>query len=276
VDKISVIVTARNAEKTIHSTIRSLLLSIAKHDEVLILLDACTDNTGAVVNSFSDSRLKVFENTTGLGRSRGRNFLIDKSDSTFIAICDADDISLPWRFTFSRKLLEKFDAVFGTAIVFGKTLKPLPVIPQIPRKITCEQMPIELLGRNPLVHSTATFKRSLVDEVGYYRESEAEEYDLWLRMINAGNLLYRSARPVTLYRFHPDQASKSPGFVRRGLECPFVIQEQKTLSESLGIVGESIQEIREISRERIKKNGFRARLEVQGLPDFLRNSSNGS
>jgi glycosyltransferase involved in cell wall biosynthesis len=269
VDKLSVIVTARNAEKTIRVTLKSLMSSIRKHDEILILLDACTDTTGDIAASVCDSRIKIFEHKSGLGRSRGRNFLIDKSDSTFLAICDADDLSLPWRFNLARQLLVDYDAVFGTAIVFGKTLRPLPVIPQIPRKITSEQMPLELLGRNPLVHSTATFKRSVFEEVGLYRDSEAEEYDLWLRMVNANKFLYRSAMPVALYRFHPSQASKSPGFVQRGLECRYVIAEQKKLAERLGLVSASIEGIRELSRERVKKTGFRTKLEVQGLPSFM-------
>jgi hypothetical protein len=72
-----------------------------------------------------------------------------------------------------------------------------------------------------------------------------------------------------LYRFHPSQASKSPGFVQRGLDCSYVIAEQKKLAERLGIVNASIERIRELGRERVKKTGFRARLEVQGLPSFI-------
>lgn len=267
--RISVVITARNAEKTIGRTIRSLLRAMSSSDEILILLDKCSDNTSDSVSKFKDKRIKVFESQTGMGRSSGRNFLIEKSTAEYIAICDADDIALPWRFKLARKYLRKYDAVFGTAIVFGFQLRPLPLLPQVTRTIRPLEMPLELFARNPLVHSTATFKRSIVVELGGYRESEAEEYDLWLRMVNSGKLLFRTALPVALYRFHSSQASQVPGFVERGLNCRFVIEEQEILSRKLDLEG-ALSEKKKQALSRLRRKGILSYLEVQGLPPMLR------
>lgn len=273
--KVSFVITARNAEQTIVQTLRSVLRQLKRDDEILLLLDACEDKTGELASSFMDRRVKIFESKERLGRSRGRNYLIANSDSDLISICDADDIALPWRLNLARKLMVNYDAIFGTAIVFGRDLKPFPLIPQVPRTIPSEQMPIELLGRNPLVHSTATFRRSLLDTVGCYRDSEAEEYDLWLRMANAGFKLYRTATPVAMYRVHKMQASRSPGFVERGLECRYVIQEQIKLATMLGLSQKTIAGIRGEALSKTKKSGLLARLEVAGLPTFLTGKKHG-
>lgn len=268
-DKLSVIVTARNAERTIAQTLRSLRSQLKDNDEILVLLDACSDRTGERAERLGSSKIKIFESQEVLGRSEGRNFLIRNSDSTLIAICDSDDVALPWRLELARALLDSHDAVFGTAVVFGKQLRPIPIIPQVPRSITPSQMPIELLGRNPIVHSTATFKRSILETVGLYRDSEAEEYDLWLRMVNADFRLFRSAAPVAMYRVHPSQASQSPGFVSRGLNCPFVVEEQRRLAVKLGLRLSSIGDIRREAQDRVRETGTLAKLEIAGLPAFL-------
>lgn len=248
----------------------SSLFALSREDEVLVLCDGCSDATEAVVRSIQDSRVRTFVVSQSLGRSQGRNFLIERAKGDLIAILDADDICLPWRFSSTRRLLQKYDAVFSTAVVFGKKLRPLPMLAQLPRRIKSGQMPIECLGRNPLVHSSAAFRRTVLDKVGTYRDSEAEEYDLWLRMLNAGALLFRKSLPWVMYRIHPGQASKAEGFVARGLACQFVIQEQLLLADRLGIRGQSIDEIRESALESLRNRGFWARLEVLGLVGLKR------
>lgn len=265
---ISVIITAKNAARTIAIAVRSTLIGLGPGDEILVLLDGCTDDTATKVSKISDPRLRIFSVPESLGRSQGRNFLISKAKGELIAILDADDISLPWRFLRSKQLLKKHDAVFSAALVFGLALKPIPLIPQVPRRIASQDMAIECLGRNPLVHSSAMFKSDVIKAIGNYRDSEAEEYDLWLRMINAGYRLHRVALPWVLYRFHKNQASQSPGFVDRGLNCRFVQSEQMNLAESLGITAKNVQGVREEALRLVKNKGLFARLELAGLSNL--------
>jgi len=262
---ISVIVIARNAESTIFLALLSLLISLRKCDEVLLLLDACSDSTELKAKRLTDKRIRIFSVSEPLGRSRGRNFLIERARGEIIGVLDADDIALPWRFFLARKLLRNNDAVFGTAIVFGKSLKYIPFLPQPLRTIYPSMMAIECLGRNPIVHSSATFKRSALGDETAYRDSEAEEYDLWLRMLNSGLRLYRSALPVVLYRMHPNQASQQPGFIERGQNCSLVIGEQMNLASKIGLPHESVDEVRRIALERVSQSSILARLEVLGL-----------
>ena len=262
---ISVVISAKDAESTIRLAVTSALVGLSSEDEVLVLCDGCSDSTETVVRSIQDSRVRTFAVSESLGRSQGRNFLLDRAKSDFIAILDADDICLPWRFSSTKRLLRKYDAVFSTAVVFGRQLRPFRFLFQVPRQIKPIQMPIECLGRNPLVHSSAAFRRESLDLVGDYRNSEAEEYDLWLRMLNSGARLYRAPLPWVMYRIHKGQASQVAGFVARGLSCHYVIQEQRSLAVTLGISAQSIEGIRSAAQEQVRTSGFWARLEVLGL-----------
>lgn len=263
--KVSVVMTAKNSARTIRASILSLQLSLRKSDEILIFLDGCTDSTSEIVSRIRDHRLRVFSSIESIGRSKGRNILIEEAQGEIIGVLDSDDIALPWRFWQARRLLRSFDAIFTTAIVFGCQLRPIPLIPQVLRAITPERMPIECLGRNPLVHSSATFKRSILLDIGQYRDSEAEEYDLWLRMLNARYKLYRSPIPAVMYRFHKSQASQAPGFVERGLDCRFVQAEQIKLAKKLGFESKSINELRLEAQRAVRAFSIFAAMEVAGL-----------
>jgi glycosyltransferase involved in cell wall biosynthesis len=266
---ISVIVIAKNAEQTIRSAIISLLLALGKNDEVLVLLDACTDRTEVFLKNIKDHRIRIFSVTETLGRSRGRNFLINESKGDIIGILDADDIALPWRFLLAKRLLRNYDAVFGTALLFGSDLGCFPFVPQILRRIRAENMAVECLGRNPIVHSSATFLRSALNSEVAYRDSEAEEYDLWLRMLNSNKKLIRTAIPVVMYRLHQKQESKKPGFNFRGDNCKLVIEQQMSLARKLGFREDNIETIRQLAKALVSRSLF-GRMEVLGLQGLRR------
>ena len=100
---IAVIVAAKNAGDTISLCLKSALLGLREDDELLVFLDGCSDDTPEKVRAIADSRVRVFESETGVGRSEARNYLIKKSTSNYIAVLDADDIALPWRFGSMRE-----------------------------------------------------------------------------------------------------------------------------------------------------------------------------
>ena len=67
-ESISVVVAAKNAERTISLCVKSALIGLRNSDEVLVFLDGCTDATGEIVRRINDSRLSVYESVTGVGQ----------------------------------------------------------------------------------------------------------------------------------------------------------------------------------------------------------------
>ncbi|MGN0316875.1 MAG: glycosyltransferase family 2 protein [Lachnospira sp.] len=91
-DKISVIIPAYNAEKTVERCILSVLNQTYSNLEIIIIDDGSTDNTLRIINQLcsKDSRINVFS-VENRGVSNARNIGLDKSTGDYIAFVDADD-----------------------------------------------------------------------------------------------------------------------------------------------------------------------------------------
>ena len=251
-ERISVLITARNAERTISSSVKSALRALGRQDQVLVLLDQCTDNTEEKLDRIRDGRIRKVVSETRLGINQSRNELLRLAENDFVAVLDADDLCLPWRFSASRKALGTSDMVFGTALVFGSQLRPFPLLPQYPVSLTHEQVELSLCLGNPLVHSTMFGRTKTLLQVGGYSDSLSEDYDLWLRLVAHGATMRRLALPLILYRFHPNQASQADGFDELVASNPTLQVSKQRLVEMVA-----------------RKNSLPA-AETQGLEDALR------
>lgn len=91
---ISVIIPAYNAERTIITTIESVLSQTYSDFELIVINDGSTDNTLNLINEIKDRRLKVhsFQNA-GLPTARNRG--IKLATGGFISFIDADDLWTP-------------------------------------------------------------------------------------------------------------------------------------------------------------------------------------
>lgn len=90
--KVTVVVPAYNAEKTIERTLNSILQGEYRNIEVLVVNDGSTDRTAEIVKSFmeQDNRVKLISQVNcGCGAAKCRG--IKESSGDYIAFCDADD-----------------------------------------------------------------------------------------------------------------------------------------------------------------------------------------
>lgn len=230
---ISVIVAAKNAGDTISLCLKSALVGLRKDDELLVFLDGCTDDTPEKVRAIADSRVRVFESKTGVGRSEARNYLINRSAANLVAVLDADDIALPWRFAISRRLLRKFDFVFGSAFLFGDMPLGLGIAISYPVRLSPSMANQTLAYRNPFIHSTAAFRKSSLIGANPYEDVLAEEYLLWLRMANRGRTFFRSRIPLSCYRLHQSQISAQERYTERVETCEEIKNAREQLRSRL-------------------------------------------
>src|SRR5690349_24581809 len=108
---ISVVMPARNAAATIGMAIDSLLLQTIRPDEIIIVDDASTDQTAAVIEKYENPMIRLIRNSDRRGVARSLNEAIVSSRGEYIARMDADDISHPNRFKRQVELLIKNPAV---------------------------------------------------------------------------------------------------------------------------------------------------------------------
>ncbi len=91
-DKISIIISEYNSEKTISRCLDSLINQTYKDIEIIVVNDGSTDNSYAVTESYAkkDGRIILFNNSNH-GPSFSRNFGINKATGKYIAFVDSDD-----------------------------------------------------------------------------------------------------------------------------------------------------------------------------------------
>jgi succinoglycan biosynthesis protein ExoO len=92
-----VIIPAYNTEAYIGKAIQSVLDQTWRSLEVVVVDDGSTDGTAAVVKSFADDRVKLFQNPHNMGAGATRNHAIQQSQGEWIAVLDSDDWYAPER-----------------------------------------------------------------------------------------------------------------------------------------------------------------------------------
>lgn len=241
VERLTVLLPARNAEKTIRTAISSVLRGLPHDAKLLVLNDASTDATGEIVADLAraDGRLGVMTSEAQLGVAKALNILIDAADTPLIGRMDADDIALPWRFRRQLRAMYRgnLDAVFSPIILFGPS--PLSVVAQSPLSVGPAASPYELLLTCALMHSTLVGRRSTIVRAGCYRQVPAEDWDLWIRLALEGARLGRIAVPALMYRRHAGQVTASKVWQKHFAHAVETADVHQALSQQLFGFGEA-------------------------------------
>jgi len=109
-DFITVITPAFNSAPYIHDTIKSVINQSYKNWELLIVNNNSTDDTEAVVKSFSDKRIKLFfERKQGVGFAR--NLALSKMKGNYFCFLDADDVLPEYALESRLKIFLENEAV---------------------------------------------------------------------------------------------------------------------------------------------------------------------
>ena len=175
--KVSVIMSAYNAENSIEKTMSSLLMQTYENLEIIIADDGSTDNTYNLLKKFSQTNknISVIKNSENLGLTRSLNILIDLSKGYYIARQDADDYSNATRITKQVSFIKRhnLDAVTCRAKVINENR----IIPNfsyyLPKKILINY-------KNPYIHGTLLIKKHIISEMNNYDENFyfAQDYKL--------------------------------------------------------------------------------------------------
>ncbi|TCL79209.1 glycosyl transferase family 2 [Curtobacterium sp. PhB128] len=217
--RLSLLMPARNAAKTITASMRSTLRALPADAELLVLDDASSDKTAEIASATGDARVKVFRSSAPSGVAGALNVLLMEARGDFVARMDADDIGLPGRFEFQLTQFRRpLDIIFGGVVHFGARVR-IPY-PSPPIALGPSAFPSALLIDNPVAHSTMMARRGLLLELGGYRQCLAEDYDLWMRAAARGARISRLARPVTALRRHGGQVTANEGWAARASSEP--------------------------------------------------------
>ncbi len=107
--RVSVIMPMYNALPYLGEAIESIMTQTFQDWELLVIDDASTDGSTEVAREYAakDSRIRLLSNMTGTpGEGPTRNTGIDAAQGEYVAMMDADDISLPTRLAEQVKFMD--------------------------------------------------------------------------------------------------------------------------------------------------------------------------
>ena len=94
--KLSVVIATYNRSRVLRHAIRSVIESTFTDWELIVVGDACTDDTSACVESFADSRIRFVNLPSNCGDQSGpNNHGISLARGRYIAFLNHDDLYLP-------------------------------------------------------------------------------------------------------------------------------------------------------------------------------------
>lgn len=182
---ISVLLPVYNAAPFIREAIQSVLAQTEPRFELIVIDDGSKDDSAAIIESIKDPRIRFFrQENKGMGATL--NYAIRLAQGKYLARQDADDFSMPSRFSLQLEFMEEEDeyALVGTwaEIVDENTQRTgrAHCPPQIHPELN-----YELLFDNPFVHSSVMIRRSALEKTGPYDLSKTpliQDYELWWRI----------------------------------------------------------------------------------------------
>jgi glycosyltransferase involved in cell wall biosynthesis len=205
---ISVLLAVYNGETYLKEAIDSILCQTVADFEFIIVDDGSTDNTAAILQSYTDSRLRVIRAEKNCGLIDSLNKGVVAAKGKYLARLDADDVAMPDRF---EKQLQYFaqhpdTVLLGTgAMLIDSASKELywtyyqQNIPAIPT---------HLLFRNVFIHSSVMVKTEILREFpfdkAYYL---AEDYIVWVQMAQK-YAVAAIKEPLVKHRIHETNITK--------------------------------------------------------------------
>jgi hypothetical protein len=207
---VSVVMVICNVERFLAEAIESILSQTFRDFEFVIVDFGSTDKSKDIAARYAanDSRIRLSE-IPKCDYIEAKIAACSLPKGRYIAIQDADDVSLPIRLEAEMEFMGKHPEVglLGGAVQWVDSQGRF--LPTAEGHATEDhEIRTILKERNPFWHPTVLILREAFERVGGYREPSApsDDYDLWLRISE----YYQCAnlkQVVLNYRIHPQQLS---------------------------------------------------------------------
>lgn len=215
--KVSVLMPVWNAAATVARAVASVRGQTSADWEIIAVDDGSTDATPAILRELAhaEPRLQVITRAheglvpalnTGLAAARGE----------FIARLDADDEALPERLAAQVEFLRAQPelGVAGSLVEFGGDAQAAAGyawhVAWLNTVRTPEEIALNQFVEAPFAHPSVMFRRELVPRHGGYRDGDfPEDYELWLRWLEAGVRMAKVPRVLLRWHDPPGRLSRT-------------------------------------------------------------------
>ena len=204
---ITVLLPVYNGASYLAEAVQSILEQSFKDFTLLVIDDASTDATLAVMKGFNDPRIVLVRNEKNLGLIATLNKGIDLCKTELLARMDQDDVADHERLKIQMEYLLRHPAA---------ALVASPILGITPEGRERDQWQLDFETRTALAirkqmplsncisHPTVLIRTAVIKKYRYHaRQIGSEDWDLWLRLLRDGHELIKTNEILLRYRIHP-------------------------------------------------------------------------
>lgn len=206
--RVSVLLPARDAAATVHAAAASILRQTERDLALVCVDDGSRDRTPEILSRLAErDRRVVLVRGPGEGIARALNRGLVACHAEAIARMDADDVAHPNRLALQLERLRDDPSLCAV----GARVRLFPrrevrggmvrYVEWLDGLTTPDLVRRDLFVEAPLVHPAAMIRRDALAAAGGWRDGPfPEDYDLWLRLAEAGGRLTNLPRRLLGWR----------------------------------------------------------------------------
>jgi len=217
--QITVVTAIRNGAAYIEETIQSVQAQDFADWEYIIVDDASTDDTPAIVEraAKADSRIQLLRRSDSAGPYVAANDALPLCAGKYIFRTDGDDLCPPGRFSRQLKFMQEHPE-FRASVGFWQGFDQRGIMPHV---VTIPHSPRvfkwHLLLRSASIHSTACFETAALRELGgYVPVALSQDYRMWCTLAQR-NWLGVIPEVLSYVRFHEGRSTNQRTDLQRTL-----------------------------------------------------------
>ena len=217
--RVSVVIPVFNAAATITRAVESVRAQTWGDWELVVVDDGSTDGTREILQGIAreETRMRVIERDHA-GVAAAANAAMAAARGEFLARMDADDVAHPERLAAQVAYLDTAEhrgvGVVGCLVEFGgdrgANAGYALHVDWVNSLVTSEAIALGRFVEQPVVNPSVLFRRELVALHGGYRDGDfPEDYELWLRWLDAGVRIAKVPRVLLTWNDGPTRLTRT-------------------------------------------------------------------
>ena len=237
---LTVIMSVLNGEDYLGEAVSSILNQEYDSFQFLIVNNASTDKTAAILEGFAakDNRIQILTNEETVPLVVARERAIALAESPWVALMDADDIAEPKRLARQMEVIELEGDTIGALGTFAHQINDRGDRVGVVRTGPTSRLQFEkAMAKNEtviLLDPSTVIHRSTFLAVGGYRSeyTPASDLDLWYRIAETGREIRALPEYLMRYRVHSGSLSVSQTMLQRA-RCHFINHNMRRRRQGL-------------------------------------------
>jgi glycosyltransferase involved in cell wall biosynthesis len=218
--KVSVVMTAFNAEKYLSQAIQSVLDQTLPDFEFIIANDGSTDNSLSIMKEFQkkDSRI-IIDDHENMGMAASVNRILEFAKGDLIARMDADDIMMPSRLQKQYDFLKshpEISMVSSNVLMIGEKNQSLGIQKNVEDLKAADDTKRYVMQNKVITfaHTASTFRKDHVIKVGGYDGQywPSDDIELFNRLAENNMGVVLMPEVLMKYRIHGSSVMTSRYF----------------------------------------------------------------